>query len=552
MPYMSDKRFIKWAGVILVIFYVGFALYDGPVWAKDSASYTGMTISREPVYPLFLAFFRMIFGEETGRNGLPAYLFPAVIAQALVNAYAVWVLVRAVLDAGGPVPFVTSPIFLAALAGDFQLIVALLNRFVAGRGSMYSEAILTESLAMPLYLIFVVRLWETYQDVTGGLSPVSPLFGDMGTVPSVTSCKAASSHLRLAIIAFLLIGLRKQMAVVLVLWGVVAVIKCVRGTGTLTHQVTFRTVPFVTVLTIFLVLLANNGFERAYNAAVHDRAVLHTGNGKGLMCTLLYSADPDEDAVSFQNCQTGGLCELFTEILAVCDEMGILKKNFDEGTVRYYIDTQGQQTEGTAEEAFEEALARVRGSGSTLRETTPSLSNAHGSWLALGEHYAASYDIIGYEVCDPMITAYLAERGFTGVDAEIAYDTIAQEFNRVLMKQGKGDLLEVFCINFAKGLVATNARIHPVLVPVSMLLYVLYVVVYIMLRRTVPFVTSNRIGTLRLAEITFLAILVNTGVVSLMIFPQPRYMIYNMGLFYTALAMMAAALSQAHRHAPAK
>ena len=57
--------------------------------------------------------------------------------------------------------------------------------------------------------------------------------------------------------------------------------------------------------------------------------------------------------------------------------------------------------------------------------------------------------------------------------------------------------------------------------------------------RTVPFVTSNRNESLRFAEITFLAILINTGVVGLMIFPQPRYMIYNMGLFYTALAMMA-------------
>ncbi|MBQ9511590.1 MAG: hypothetical protein IJR58_00185, partial [Lachnospiraceae bacterium] len=93
------STFLKYAAVILVLFYVGFALFDGPVWAKDSASYTGMAISREPVYPLFLAFFRMIFGEEAGRNGLPAYLFPAVIVQSLVNAYAVWVLVRAVLHA---------------------------------------------------------------------------------------------------------------------------------------------------------------------------------------------------------------------------------------------------------------------------------------------------------------------------------------------------------------------------------------------------------------------------------------------------------------------
>lgn len=516
------RRFLRWAGVILVIFYVGFALVDGPVWAKDSASYTGMTIGREPVYPLFLAFFRMIFGEEAGRNGLSAYLFPAVIVQSLVNAYAVWVLVKAVLNgvAGESEGMGTmTNLLLAALAGDFHLIVALLNRFAAGRGSMYSEAILTESLAMPLYLIFVVRLWETY-------SKNLPLEGE-GDRLRWRRCHT----IRLAILAFLLIGLRKQMAVVLLLWGVVAVVDCFRkcikgtgeseGTGTMTHfslrgeqpalpeeKRVIVPVPLthllLTVTSIIIVLLAGNGFERAYNAAVHDRAVPHTGNGKGLMCTLLYSADPDEDAVFFQNCQTGGLCELFTDILATCDDMGILKKNLDEGSARYYISADGQQVEGAV---FENT----------------------GSWLDLGEHYAASYDIIGYEVCDPMITEYLAERGFTGVDAEIAYDTIASEFNRVLMKQKKGDLIRVFCVNFIKGLVATNARIHPALVPVSLLLYVLYVVMYIVLGK----------NTLHFAEITFLAILINTGVVGLMIFPQPRYMIYNMGLFYTALAMMS-------------
>ena len=595
------RRFLRWAGVILVIFYVGFALVDGPVWARDSASYTGMTIGREPVYPLFLAFFRMIFGEEAGRNGLPAYLFPVVIVQSLVNAYAVWVLVKAVLNGVGgesegtgtvthssgeervtvPVPLTHLP--LAALAGDFHLIVALLNRFAAGRGSMYSEAILTESLAMPLYLIFVVRLWETYSKnlpLEGAQGP-----GDLGSARTGAERRQGNRlrwrrchTIRLAILAFLLIGLRKQMAVVLLLWGVVAVVDCFRkcikgtgeseGTGTMTHfsgdkgdgsechrpgsetaaptkrKVTFRTVPFVTfptIISIILVLLAGNGFERAYNAAVHDRAVPHTGNGKGLMCTLLYSADPDEDTVFFQNCQTGGLCELFTDILASCDDMGILKKNLDEGSARYYISADGQQVEGAA---FENT----------------------GSWLDLGEHYAASYDIIGYEVCDPMIAEYLAARGFTGVDVEIAYDTIASEFNRVLMKQKKGDLIRVFCVNFIKGLVATNARIHPALVPVSLVLYVVYVVMYVLLWRgdkgdgsechrphsetaaptkrkvtfrTVPFVTSNRNESLRFAEITFLAILINTGVVGLMIFPQPRYMIYNMGLFYTALAMMA-------------
>ena len=85
MTENPQKKFHTISGLLLAAFYLAFAFIDGPVWAKDSASYTGMSISREPVYPLFLAFFRTVFGEAEGRNGLPAYLFPAVIVQALVN-----------------------------------------------------------------------------------------------------------------------------------------------------------------------------------------------------------------------------------------------------------------------------------------------------------------------------------------------------------------------------------------------------------------------------------------------------------------------------------
>ncbi|MBF1029972.1 MAG: hypothetical protein HXK91_07215, partial [Lachnospiraceae bacterium] len=40
------------------------------------------------------------------------------------------------------------------------------------------------------------------------------------------------------------------------------------------------------------------------------------------------------------------------------------------------------------------------------------------------------------------------------------------------------------------------------------------------------------------AEVVFLAIAFNVGMVGAVIFPQPRYMIYSMGLFYTAGMLM--------------
>lgn len=52
-------------GILLAasfLFYLLFPLLDGPVWCVDSASYVTMDISREPLYPTFLALARNISG----------------------------------------------------------------------------------------------------------------------------------------------------------------------------------------------------------------------------------------------------------------------------------------------------------------------------------------------------------------------------------------------------------------------------------------------------------------------------------------------------------
>ena len=45
--------------VSAVAFYVAFAIIDGAVICVDSPGYIEMSISREPLYPLYLAFFRL-------------------------------------------------------------------------------------------------------------------------------------------------------------------------------------------------------------------------------------------------------------------------------------------------------------------------------------------------------------------------------------------------------------------------------------------------------------------------------------------------------------
>ena len=92
----------------------------------------------------------------------------------------------------------------------------------------------------------------------------------------------------------------------------------------------------------------------------------------------------------------------------------------------------------------------------------------------------------------------------------------------------------VLTANVMKAFVISNANISPrFLVTASALIYALYLMVFIGLLLK----TNNpaRPMTARLMFIVLAGIAINCVVTGSMIFPQPRYMCYGMGLFYFAL-----------------
>ena len=194
-------------------FYLGFALADGPVLCVDTQSYLDMDYSREPLYPLFLAGLRAVFGTAPSRYGadIPRYLVAAVLVQAVAMAVCVWYFVRVIgstaVDARGEewssIGFRKAGGTGNASAGrsgeregfrTFLLFsicwgVDLLNRFAARRGSMYMESIMTESFAIPLFLVFLACAYLFFRTHRPG---------------RLIAC---------TVLMFVLISLRKQMAV---------------------------------------------------------------------------------------------------------------------------------------------------------------------------------------------------------------------------------------------------------------------------------------------------------------------------------------------------
>ena len=280
--------------VLPLIFYIGIAVLDGPVWCVDSQSYVSMDFSREPVYPLFLALIRKIFetfkfsGEYKGQ---PSYLFCAVLIQSLLWVYASWRLGNKVYNVASHY-LKTGGALLLGYAGVFsQMAVASLNRFAAKRGSMYSESIMTESLAIPLFVVFTIELWNLHR------------------------VYLQRNLVRVFVLAILIASIRKQMLICLILWGFSAVVIYLfinRQEGI--HKF------FITMLMIVAAIVSIKGIDRMYNSALLGRFVEHIGNSKGGLDTVLYTAR-SEDAELFKDYEGfPDLDALYTDIFNTCNE----------------------------------------------------------------------------------------------------------------------------------------------------------------------------------------------------------------------------------------
>lgn len=145
---LLDKQILKsykfWLAIVSVIFYILFAIIDGPHLSPDSDTYIKMDISREPVYPIFLAIVRVVFRQQ--------YLMAVVVLQSLLAAYAAYKITVTFQEIFDLKYILCVPILL------IQYAVSMLNRFVALRGAVYSNCIQTEGITVSLWTLWVCCL----------------------------------------------------------------------------------------------------------------------------------------------------------------------------------------------------------------------------------------------------------------------------------------------------------------------------------------------------------------------------------------------------------
>ena len=279
-PGKQDKKFIF---AVCLLFYGFFFMFDGVHIAADSASYINMSISREPVYPMFLDLLRRIFGEVN-------YLNAAVFIQCLLAAFVAYFATTQIQSL-----FSLNRIG-AILILLIQFGITILNRFFALRAIGYQNSIQTEGITLSIYMIWAVLLFRYV-------------------------CKPDKKDLvGIFALAILMICTRKQMLMTLPVILVVLI---------LMHsfpKVKLKKLFWIVVSVVFAFMVTML-ISRAYNYAYRGSFVGYTDSSNTFFTNMLYAADV-EDKELIENQE---LSALYEEIYSKLDQEQLNYKYAPEG-----------------------------------------------------------------------------------------------------------------------------------------------------------------------------------------------------------------------------
>jgi len=111
---------------------------------NDSEQYITMHIHREPLYPLYLAAFRLVFGE--------GYLVPAMAVQGILTALGITALTEYLTGRFG------LRLWEELLVTVLQLAPHLITRYVSALHIFLENSVMSEALCIPLFTFFVYFL----------------------------------------------------------------------------------------------------------------------------------------------------------------------------------------------------------------------------------------------------------------------------------------------------------------------------------------------------------------------------------------------------------
>ena len=448
-------------GILLGTFLLFFGIlwYVSPTGIyPDSGSYISMQAGREPLYPTFLAFFRMVFGEgdritwlassgqALSEEFLPEFLSNkplrmAAFVQNMLAAFSCWFLTNAVWRAFDPGRLVK---FLTACCA---LIPYFLTPLASSSGMVLTNAILTEGLAFPLNGFFtgcmILALLERDNKIR---------------------------HYGMAFAAALLLAVtRNQMLVIFAVWCVAVLFEIFRCRQ-------WKAVRLLTAA-VGLFLGGRRTVTEIYNHAA-DKSYVGADTGSyNLLTTVLYLSEPsDMEAVREPEYQ-----QLF---LALHEQM--------DG---------GEMTSAFAPAGI--------------------LNRAY--------HYEEYYDVIGFQVQQPILFEYVRAQGVQKSQELPVVVKVASDLCGELLPVLAGDFIYNYFATVCSGLTRSISASGTIMGIYSLFAYFIAVLLMVYL-----YCHDRQSKAALLMLFALLMICANVFGTAVMIMCLSRYMIYHTALFYIA------------------
>ena len=246
----------------LLLFFLGMLAAYGVGVYNDSEQYITMHIHREPLYPLFLAFFRVILGE--------GYLTATAVAQNLLTAAGIWVLTE----------YITAHFRLRLweelMVVFLQVVPHLMTRYVSALHIFLENSVMSEALCIPLFTFFLYFLLRM-------------LFEN----------KARDAAFALAF-AWLLSMTRGQMMTTILLWAFLLVLRLIVNKK-------YRSL-FIPIAAFVLAFLLRDLTVHVYNYAVTGYFMGNTYGQVNTLTNVMYAADEEDRAVFEEGSLEQALC----------------------------------------------------------------------------------------------------------------------------------------------------------------------------------------------------------------------------------------------------
>lgn len=235
----------------LLAFFLGMLAVGGVGVYNDSEQYITMHIHREPLYPLYLAAFRLVFGQ--------GYLVPAMAVQGILTALGITALTEYLTGRFG------LRLWEELLVTALQLAPHLITRYVSALHIFLENSVMSEALCIPLFTFFVYFLLRMLFENRGRDAGLALVF------------------------SYLLSMTRGQMMTTILLWAFLYVVR-------LAIYKKYRML-FIPVAALILTFLLRDLTVHVYNYAVTGYFMGNTYGQVNTLTNVMYACDREDRSV---------------------------------------------------------------------------------------------------------------------------------------------------------------------------------------------------------------------------------------------------------------